>query len=150
MVFLPKEDPTADVAQFTCDVAATRPLTLTDTMPKLMALGLIDWLSALAARTVVGQHRGFVPGRGLADNVFEAEKAMLSFSGMRVRSAAAVFCDLHTAFPSWPRRWMLTSFLRMELPTGVLRLIAHLYEECDLPLVFEGGGRRIDLGGERD
>lgn len=49
MVFLPTEVP--QLALFTCEVAATRPLALADTLPKVVALGLNDRLSELAART---------------------------------------------------------------------------------------------------
>lgn len=78
LVSLPAEIPQAEVAQFSCEVAPTRPLTLTGTILKVMVVGLNDRLSALAARTVVGQQLGFIPGRKLAVNIYVAEGAMMS------------------------------------------------------------------------
>lgn len=104
-VFLPKA-PKAEVAQFSCEVAASRPLTLTDALPKVMPVGRNDRLSALAARTVVGQQCGFIPGRWLAGKVYEAEAGLLS-SSLRFRSVAAGFFDFKKAFPSVSRRWMM-------------------------------------------
>lgn len=75
------EVPQAVAAQSSCEVAAARPLTPTDTMPSVMALGLNDQLSALESQMVVDQQKGFVRGRQLADYVYEVESAMLSFFG---------------------------------------------------------------------
>lgn len=84
MVLLPKEGRQAVVAQFSREAAATRPLRLTDTLPKVMALGLNGRMPALAATTVISQQRAVMPGRELADNVFEV---VLSFSAVSLRSA---------------------------------------------------------------
>lgn len=73
----------------------------------MLALGLNDRLSASAARAVVGQQWGLIPGRQLADNVCEAESAMLSFSAVRFRSVDVVFFYFNNALPSLSRRWML-------------------------------------------
>lgn len=100
MVFLPKNVLQAEVAQFSCEVASTRPLALTDTIPKVMASGLNDQLSALAARAVVVKQWGSIPGRHLADNIHEAASAMLSLSAVRFRSADVIFGEFKNAFPS--------------------------------------------------
>lgn len=45
---------------------------MSDTLPKVYFWGLNDGLSALAKLTVIGQRMGFVPGRQVADNLYEA------------------------------------------------------------------------------
>lgn len=99
MAFLPKEVPQAEVVLFSCEVALTRPILLSDTIPKVYVLALNDRMSSLAAVTMVGQQSGFAPGRVLADGMYEAEAAMISFSVVRLRSSAAVFFDFKNAFP---------------------------------------------------
>lgn len=74
--------------------------------------------------TVVGQQRGFLPQ--LADNVYEAGSAMLSFSGVRFRSAAAVFFSFRNAFPSLSQLWMTAELFRLRLLCKVCRLVSHL------------------------
>lgn len=71
MVFLPKAPPLGDIEVFTSDLSALRPLTLTDTLPKVLALAANDRLSALAAVIVLGQQRGVVPGRRISHNLYE-------------------------------------------------------------------------------
>lgn len=46
-----RKEPQAEVAQFSCEVASTRTLTLTDALPEVTASGLTDRLSALAVKT---------------------------------------------------------------------------------------------------
>lgn len=113
MVFWPTVLAAGDIHTFTSDVASLRPLTLTDTLPKLLALAVNGRLAALSSITVVARQRGFVPGRSLADNLYELEAAMILFSGMRQRSAAALYYDFRTAFPSLARAWMLRVLRRI-------------------------------------
>lgn len=138
MAFIPKAPPLGDIDVFTSDAAALRPITLTDTLPKVLALAANDRLSALVARTVLGQQRGFVLGRSNSYNLCGLETAIVRFSGMQRRSAAALFLDFRTAFPSLARRWLLSVLRHMGLPPGLLRIIVALYSECRSLLLFGG------------
>jgi len=55
--------------------AATRPITLSNTDAKLLALALNAPLSKVAQPTVHPAQRGFVPGRNIADNILEMDAA---------------------------------------------------------------------------
>lgn len=78
MVFLPKAVPVGVVDIFSAEVGSTRPLTLTDMCPKILALAVNNRLSELASRTVMSQQPGFVAGRSLGDNLYELEAAMIA------------------------------------------------------------------------
>lgn len=138
MVFLPKVIPTGLSEVFSAEVEALRPLTLTDTGSKVLALTANRRLSELATTTVVAQQRGLVPGRSLGDKLYELEAAMLSYSGMRQRSAAAILVDFRTAFPALSRRWLLKVLRAMGMPLGMVRVVEQLYINCECMLVFSG------------
>lgn len=109
---LPKATPVGLVECFTAEVEATRPSTLTDTCPKVMALAFHDRLAALAWATVMPQQRDFIAGRVLGDNLYEVEAAMVAYSCMRQRSLATVFFDFRTAIPSLAHRWLMMVLCR--------------------------------------
>lgn len=111
----------------------------------VIAMGLNDTLSKLAATTVIGQQSGFIPGRQLADNVYEADVAMPSFSAVRLHSAAAVSFDFENVFTSLSRRWMLASLDQLEIPSSSQRC-----SSCESLLLFAPGrcsGRSASLAG---
>lgn len=100
-----------------------RPLTLTDTLPRLLAIAVNGRLAALSARMVVANQSGFVVGRSLADNLYELEAAMAQYSGMAQRTPAALFYDFTTAFSSLARAWLMAVLVRVGIPSHVLRVI---------------------------
>lgn len=121
VVLLPRDPPAEQAAQLSHKLAAARPITLTVTQ-----------------RQVVGACRengdtlamGCVPGRPFADNVYEAEPAMLSLSPIRTRSAAAVFFDFNKPSLALSRRWTMASLRRLGVPPGLPRIVEQLHVDC--------------------
>lgn len=60
MSFLHKLAPEGLVDFFSTDVVCLRLLTLTDTCPKVLALGVNDRVAALDSTTVMSQHRSSI------------------------------------------------------------------------------------------
>lgn len=73
MVFLPKAAPLGEVATSSSEESSLRPLTLTDTLPKVLVLAVNGRLAALAERTVLANQRGLVFVHSLADNLYDLE-----------------------------------------------------------------------------
>lgn len=63
---------------------------------------------------------------------------MISYSGWRQRSAAAIFFDFRTAFPSLSRCWLIRVLRGMHVPCGVARAVAEMYANCDSMLLIGG------------
>lgn len=61
--------------------ASSRPLTLTDTSPKVMAFGVNHRLVVLTTRAVLSEQRGFVPGRQFVDNATAGGVRLAGFLG---------------------------------------------------------------------
>ena len=73
MFFLAKGQEADDDHNATRLPKDTRPLCLSNTDSKIVALCINHKLSELAAKTVCGQQRGFMVGRNLPDNILEIE-----------------------------------------------------------------------------
>jgi hypothetical protein len=71
MVFIPKGEVDGDHIAIARTPSATRPITLSNSAAKLIALAVNDGLSILAQRTVLDRQRGFVRGRNILDNIIE-------------------------------------------------------------------------------
>lgn len=138
MTFMPKAIPVGLAETSSTDVVGLRPLTLTSTGPKILALSVNGKLAALAATTVMSQQRGFVVGRSLGDYLYELEATMISYSGWRQRLAAAIFFDFRTAFPSLSRCWLIRVLRGMHVPCGVVRAVEEMCDNCDSMLLFRG------------
>lgn len=150
LVLLPKSVSEVSVVQFICDAEPTRLLTLTGTLPKIMSLTVNDRLYHLAWGMAVSQKRCFVLGRQLADDVYEEECAMLSFSASRWRSEAAIFYGFETAFPALSHHWRFVALGLLGVSGGVLRLLRQLYSVCRSRLIFVGlSGRSRRAGSNR-
>lgn len=86
--------------------AAARPSTLSNTSHKLIAKAVNCTLERVAALTVHPAQRGFMPGRGMMENVFEALAPMHVARQLQGSFPAVVFFDIRAAFPSVAWEWI--------------------------------------------
>jgi hypothetical protein len=115
-----------------------RPLNLSNSDNKLVALALNGRLSELCQLTVAAPQRGFVAGRHLEDNLFDLEAAAISLSATNLKRSAAILFDFRTAFPSLAHDWIFAVLTRMGIPSYFILAIRQLYFDCSAMLLFNG------------
>jgi hypothetical protein len=138
MVFIPKGDEPNDQNVVARGAGDLRPLNLSNTDNKLIALAINGRLSALCQATVSEQQRGFVAGRHLEDNLFQLEASAIAMSATCTRTAASIFFDFTTAFPALAHAWIFFVLMTMGVPDGILKTIRKLYSQCLAFLLFGG------------
>jgi exonuclease III len=138
LVFIPKGGDIGEDLVLGRTAHDLRPLNLSNTDNKLLALALNDRLSALCQITVASQQRGFVAGRHIEDNLFSLEAAAISLSATNLRRSAAILFDFCTAFPSLAHVWIFLVLSTMRIPDGFVTAIRQLYELCFAMLLFNG------------
>jgi hypothetical protein len=106
MVFIPKGDEPNDQDIVARGPGDLRPLNLSNTDNKIVALAINGRLSALCQTTVAAQQRGFVAGRHIEDNLFQLEASAIAHGASNHRTAAAIFFDFTTAFPALAHAWI--------------------------------------------
>jgi hypothetical protein len=99
-------------------------------MAKLIAAAINCPLSALAARTVVGQQRGFVKGRCLIDNILEVDDFLVRAAKYYRDKHGLALLDIRAAFPSLRQQWMFFVLSDMQIPPFILKAIQMLYKSC--------------------
>ena len=139
MVFLPKgehaDDREGSVSRKGGD---TRPLNLSNTDAKIIALAFNKPLSSEAKRTVNSQQRGFVPDRYMNDNILELEAYGLLASLFGKPRPCFALWDFRAAFPSVEHEWIFFVLVAMMLPGFVIHAIKQLYKHCKVVIVFAG------------
>jgi hypothetical protein len=138
LIFLPKGEVDADSFHTARTPDTTRPLNWSNTMAKLVAAAINCSLSALAARTVVGQQRGFVKGRCLVDNVIEVDDFLIRAAKYYRDKHGFVLLDIRAAFPSLRQQWMFYVLSEMQIPAFTLNAIKLLYTNCKADILFNG------------
>jgi hypothetical protein len=138
LVFIPKDDVVGDDLILGRTAHDLRPLNLSNTDNKVLALALNDRLSALCQITVASQQRGFVAGRHIEDNLFSLEAAAISLSATNLKRSATILFDFCTAFPSLAHDWIFLVLSTMRIPEGFVMAIRQLYAFCHAILLFNG------------
>ena len=141
-VFIPKGDEPNDQNIIERGAGDLRPLNLSNTDDKIIALAINDRLSALCQATVSEQQRGFVADRHIEDNLFQVEASAIALSATNSRTAAGIFFDFTTAFPALAHAWIFFVLTTMGVPEGILKTILKLYSHCCLPDVRRRPGRQ--------
>jgi hypothetical protein len=130
MNFIPK-DPSGHTAfgvpYYSPD--CTRPLSLADTINKLIANTVRIALERFAASRISFFQRGFLKGRQILDNVVELDYFAHLFS-ITSRRAAIILFDFRAAFPSVNHRFMWRVLESSGLPLAIIRLIRCFYRDC--------------------
>jgi hypothetical protein len=130
MNFIPK-DPSGHTAfgmpYYSPD--CTRPLSLADTINKLVANTVRIALERFASSRISFFQRGFLKGRQILDNVVELDYFAHLFSITSKRAATILF-DFRAAFPSVNHRFMWRVLESSGLPPAIIRLIRCFYRGC--------------------
>jgi hypothetical protein len=130
MNFIPK-DPSGHTAYgvpyYSPD--CTRPLSLADTINKLIANTVRIALERFASSRISPFQRGFLRGRQILDNVVELDYFAHLFSITSKRAATILF-DFRAAFPSVNHRFMWRVLESSGLPPAIIRLIRCFYRGC--------------------
>lgn len=108
------------------------------TSHKLLAKALNTTLEKVAALTVHSAQRGFMPGRGMMENVFEALSPMHIARQFQGSVPAIVLFDISVAFPSvaWPRIWRVLRAIAA--PEWLIVAIRLIYEGSFSDILFSG------------
>jgi exonuclease III len=141
MVFIPKGDDPNDQNIVERGPGDLRPLNLSNTDNKLVALVINGRLASLCQMTVAEQQRGFVAGRHIEDNLFQLEASAIALGSTNHKTAAAIFFDFTTAFPALAHAWIFFVLRTMGVPDYILNTILKLYTGCNAFLMF--GGVRV-------
>ena len=120
----------------------TRPLSLVDTVNRLIANAYRLVMEPLANKLVSDMQRGFLKGRSLLTNVLEIDWESMRVSLSTDRGALVLF-DFEAAFPSLSQDFLFEALAKTGLPPGILQAIRGLYHnnECLIKLkgqLFEG------------
>ncbi len=115
-----------------------RPLNLSNSDNKVLALALIGRLSELCQTTVASPQRGFVAGRHIEDNLFGFEAAAISLSATNLKRSAIILFDFRTAFPSLAHDWVFAVLSQMGIPSYFFHAGRQLDFDCSAMLLFNG------------
>lgn len=131
VVYIPKELDHASPAR-------VRPITLSNTSHKLLAKAIKATLEKVAEITVHPAQRGFMPGRGMLDNVFEALAPMHVARLLEASAPAIVLFDIRSAFPSVAWQWIWKVTRAVSAPAWLITAVQLLYEGSYSDVVFAG------------
>jgi hypothetical protein len=138
MVFIPK-DPSGQTAYGTPYYSAdcTRPLSLADTINKLIANTVRIALERFASPRISFFQRGFLKGRQILDNVVELDY-FAHLASITYGRAATILFDFRAAFPSVNHRFMWRVLESSGLPSALIRLIRCFYRGCTHVIRVDG------------
>ncbi len=138
LVFIPKGDEVGDRGVVARTPASTRPISLSNTASKFIALAVNRPLAQVALATVHPRQRGFVGGRSLTDNVVEIEGYGQSYAIADAEDPGILMFDLMAAFPSLAHQWLFVVLRRMRVPRWFIQAIRALYRDCSATVVLMG------------
>jgi hypothetical protein len=138
IVFLPKGELEGDYLQVQRHATATRPIALSNTDAKLFAKVLNHKLSQLAVITVLGQQRGFVKGRRMADNIIEVEALALHICRHFATNSGIIMFDFAAAFPSLSHDYIFGALHKLGVPAWFLIALHRLYTQCEAVITIGG------------
>ena len=142
MVFLPKGTEDMDADDVVRSPGNARPLNLSNTDAKIIAVAINQTLGDVAEAKVMQQQRGFIKGRVMGDNILEIEAYGIILSMMASMLPAMAFFDFRAAFPSIQHAWLFFVLEHMRMPMRIVRAIRKLYTNCFVHLVFGGTRHR--------
>jgi hypothetical protein len=138
MVFIPKGEEAGDRGTVARTPAATRPISLSNTVSKFFALAVNFPLAQIAQFTVHPRQRGFVAGRSITDNIIEIEGYGQSYAIADAEDPGMLLFDLIAAFPSLAHQWLWVVLRRMRIPRWFIRVLQKLYRNCLAIVVLMG------------
>ena len=123
-----------------------RPLSLSNTDVKLLALSLNAVVSQALPAWARPEQRGFINDRMIIQNVLDVEasaaaaalRTSLAPGPLSLNNPAAVFYDFGAAFPSLAQRFLWILLLAIGFPAGVVSAIQELYRDNDHFWHFKG------------
>ena len=120
----------------------TRPLSLVDTVNRLIANSYRKVLEPLTNQLVSDMQQGFLKGRSILRNVLEIDWESMTVSLSSSKGALILF-DFEAAFPSLSQEFLMNSLQAVGLPPGIMQVIKFLYQnnECVIKLkgeLFDG------------
>jgi len=119
----------------------TRPLSLVDTINRVIANSYRKVIEPHASRLVSDMQQGFLKDRSILRNVLEIDWESMRVSLLTDKGAIVLF-DFTAAFPSLNQTFLLEALEQLELPPGIMQVIRFLYQhnEC----VIKHGGNLYD------
>ena len=136
MIFLGKEP--CDVDQFgrQCfGLEATRPLSLANTIPKLVASALRLVIERNVAYKILWVQTGYIRGRMTRSDIFDIDAAM-RILGATGSAPLAILFDFKAAFPSACHCFLMHVLTSCGLPKPLLNIIKRLYYRCKHKIRF--------------
>lgn len=106
---IPKGDASTSTDNFNMTASELRPITLMQTLSKVLAYEANRALATIAESSVAAPQRGFVRNPSIADNVLEFEGKWYELS-QGVQDSAELLLDFQTAFPSIGHDWLWAVF----------------------------------------
>ena len=138
MTFIPKGDVNDHGASVQAKPDELRPLSLSNTDQKLLALAANQSLVHACSVTVESHQRGFMKGRLLTDNVLELDAHVDSYLMCRSTDicVAQVLLDMKAAFPSAAWNWIWFVLDAMGAPAWIKNCFLALYVGSSTQLVL--------------
>ena len=141
LVFFPKGDGEQHGVSVQAMPDGLRPLALSSTDQKPLALAVNETLSEICEKTVHDAQRGFRRGKTITDNVLELEAQMARNSILGAKGPSMLLMDIKAAFPSVALDWVWWVLGEMECPAWLVSAVRALYG---------GSTAQIAVGGMRE
>jgi endonuclease/exonuclease/phosphatase family metal-dependent hydrolase len=133
---IPKGDAPGDHIGIARTPESTRPIAMSNSVAKLLAMAVNRVLAPVAQTTILDRQRGFVKGRSITDNIMETESLAIRFVKFYAAKSGIVLFDFAAAFPSLAHCWIFIVLLTMQFPTFLIDIIRKLYEDCMIELLY--------------
>lgn len=124
------------------NVISLRSITLMQTSGEIIATVANEELSEVASRIVAGDHRGFIKGRNMADNIIEFEGSADAYSQLHLRTSAGMLLDFVQALPSLAHAWMWAGIAKLPVNPKLQNLLHSLYTELTTIMFYDN----LELG----
>jgi exonuclease III len=139
---IPKGDAPGDHLGVARTPGSTRPIAMSNSVAKVLAMAVNRSLAPIAQRTILDRQRGFVRGRSITDNILETESLAIRFVKFYSANSGIVLFDFAAAFPSLAHAWIFIVLLTMQFPTFLIDVIKLLYEDCMVELLYGAASHR--------
>jgi endonuclease/exonuclease/phosphatase family metal-dependent hydrolase len=133
---IPKGDAPGDHIGIARTPESTRPIAMSNSVAKLLAMAVNRVLAPIAQHTIIDRQRGFVRGRSITDNILETESLAIRFVKFYAAKSGIVLFDFAAAFPSLAHRWIFTVLRTMQFPEWLIDIIKRLYGVCSIELLY--------------
>lgn len=141
LVLLPRNVLLTEVGEVWHEASVLRPLGLQNAVAMLVQHSLNAPRSRRIVRHAHGAQQGFVPGRKLLANIFEADtEARIHAMRKSVHTIVVLIClDFVAAFPSAAHDLLCRAMVDAGLPDGLLAIVVKVYRTVALHIVHDGG-----------